>query len=158
MALDPVVDYFEQTVKPTVAEFLDDKVNIRRGRIAAIVLYHMNDYVRKNGYGTPTNLLLGKDKILFETVHAAANATKHFRLDKNHIAMTADQVIAENNSGLFNAPFGEGVFAESNEVYLELDKPQVFDGTVLESVNLASALTFVLSFWEQQIENFKSSI
>lgn len=155
MTLDPVVDYFEKTVKPTVNEFLKDKTDIRRGRIAAIVLYHMDDYVRENGYGNPTNSLLGSDKMLYQAVKAAANATKHFRLRKEHIAMAASQVIAEDNPGLFDAPFGEGVFAESNEVHLELDKPETIDGLVYEKVNLATAITFIFGFWEQKIINFE---
>ena len=37
-------DFFRETVEPTVNEFLADKINIRRGRLASIVLSHMVDY------------------------------------------------------------------------------------------------------------------
>jgi hypothetical protein len=37
-------DFFTSIVRPTVDEFLCDTTDIRRGRLAAIVLYHMKDY------------------------------------------------------------------------------------------------------------------
>ncbi len=41
---------FSSTVKPTVSEFLENVQDVRRGRLAAIVLYHMTDYLALEGY------------------------------------------------------------------------------------------------------------
>lgn len=153
MAIESVIDYFEKIVKPTVDEFLLKPTDIRRGRIAAIVLYHMWDYADKNGIGNPSDALIDKEKMLYEVVRATANATKHFKLgNKTIIAKKSGQVFAEENEGLFCAPFGEGVVAESNEVYLLLDSPQTHDGETYEYVNLAAAIKFVMAFWQQQID------
>ncbi|WP_312158453.1 hypothetical protein [Pantoea piersonii] len=156
MAIESVIDYFEKTVKPTVDEFLLTPTDIRRGRIAAIVLYHMWDYADQNGIGKPSNGLIDLEKMYYEVVRATANASKHFQLRKDekfpHIAKKADQVIAEENEGLFCAPFGDGVVAESNEVYLLLDSPQTHYGETYEYVNLATAIKFVMAFWQQQID------
>ncbi len=42
--MDYIYEYYEETVKPTVEDFLRDKTNLRKGRLAAIVLDHMRDY------------------------------------------------------------------------------------------------------------------
>lgn len=54
--------FFRGTVKPTVDEFFRDVRDIRRGRLAAIVLFHTADYwnIENNKNATP--------KILRETL------------------------------------------------------------------------------------------
>jgi len=143
-------DYFQNEVLPTVSEFLGDKTDLRRGRIAAIILYHMNDYAKESGMGTPCAALVGSAKLMFEVVRAAANASKHYNLKIPHIASKAEQIISEDNPGMFTAPFGTGVFAEANEVHLLLDedKRSQYDG--VKSVNLAEAILFMRDFWGNQ--------
>lgn len=46
MSIEAARDYFEVTVKPTVQEFLSNTHDVRRGRLAAIVLYHIWDYLK----------------------------------------------------------------------------------------------------------------
>jgi len=160
MDLESVIDYFEKTVKPTVDEYLFNTADIRRGRIAAIILLHVWDYAKDQGMDNPLKTLSGKDEMFYQTVRATANASKHFQVDTTkkkrefpHIAMKADQIVAEANEGLHCAPFGEGVFAESNDVYLLLDSPQTHGGIRYEYVNLPMAVHFVMAFWQQQIDN-----
>lgn len=143
-------DYFQNEVLPTVSEFLDSKSDLRRGRIAAIILYHMNDYAKESGMGTPCAALVGSTKLMYEVVKAAANASKHYKLTRSHIASSAEQIISEDNPGMFTAPFGTGVFAEANEVHLLLDgeKRSQYDG--VKSVNLADAIIVMRDFWGSQ--------
>jgi hypothetical protein len=44
------IEFFVSTVKPTAEEYLNDRLNLRRGRLAAIVLYHMADHAALDGY------------------------------------------------------------------------------------------------------------
>ncbi|MFB4360908.1 hypothetical protein RAC65_09590 [Pantoea sp. BS_8] len=155
MNLRPVIDYFEQTVRPTVDEFYADEMNMRRGPIAAIVLYHVYDYAKSNGFGKPGDSLQGKNKMLYEVVHAVANASKHFQLHQHAIARHVEQIASDHNEGLFSAPFGDGVFTEANGIYLILDEPQSHDGRDFERVELKSAIKFVFTFWESEIMRFK---
>lgn len=78
-------DFFRETVEPTVNEFLADKTNIRRGRLAAIVLSHMVDYwcvdnhqkdmtpIRKD-LATKTPI---DDYSFFQAVWDVSDASKH---------------------------------------------------------------------------------
>lgn len=147
------IDYFQNEVLPTVSEFLEDKTDLRRGRIAAIILYHMNDYAKESGMGKPCEALVGRAKLMFEVVRAAANASKHYNLNhpkSPHIASNAEQIISEDNPGMFTAPFGTGVYAEANEVHLLLDeeKRSQYDG--VKSINLADAILAMRDFWSHQ--------
>jgi hypothetical protein len=153
MAIEAACDYLEVTVKPTIQEFLSDTSDVRKGRLAAIVLYHVWDYLELSGDKTrPEKTLTAKnEKLMAETIRAAANASKHFQLTKfNPIASSAAQVMAERNEGLFCAPFGEAVFAESNDVHLILDEDKKTEyGCV--AVRLATAVKFMQDYWEQRL-------
>lgn len=88
---------------------------------------------------------------MVETIKAAANASKHFQLTKyNPIASSAAQVMAERSEGLFCAPFGEGVFAESNDVHLILDEAKQTEYECV-AVRLATATKFMQDYWEQRL-------
>ena len=54
------VDFFTSIVRPTVDEFLVDTGDLRRGLLAAIVLYHTADYwwVREQNNVQRPNLTL----------------------------------------------------------------------------------------------------
>lgn len=149
MTIHAARDYFEVTVKPTVREFLDNTSDVRKGRLAAIVLFHTWDYLK----GVGVKPVLKEEKLMYETVRAAANASKHFKLtSKDHVASNANQVAAEKNEGLFGSPFGESFFGESNDVYLLLDeKEQVkYERKI---VVLATAVKFMQDYCDQQLRN-----
>lgn len=141
-------DYFYNTVKPTVNEFLADKTNIRKARVAAIVLYHMHDYVKEDNVANASyRNMKGRIALMRDAVRAAANATKHRKLTSPHIASTAQQVSASNHPGLFQAPFGVGVFAEANYVHLVLD--EVIDGS--KTISMVEAIESLQNFWDDYL-------
>jgi hypothetical protein len=154
-------DYYTTTVKPTVSEFLKNTQDIRRARLAAIVLDHMRDYVAlvKGKSSKPESVLRDMkddcpDALIIRDV---CNASKHGYLignergDLKRVATNSNQVTAEDNPGLFEAPFGEGSFSEANEVYLKYDKP-VSKGN--KGRNLSMAVENVLNYWEKTITKF----
>ncbi|EKT4506127.1 hypothetical protein [Pseudomonas juntendi] len=162
MTINAALDYLENTVKPTVQEFLNDKSNVRRARLAAIVTYHVWDYLGVVGNRQfkektkPEHLLPDKhNQLMIQTVRAAADASKHFNLEFKHVATHADQVVAEESPGLFGAPFGEGIFAEANEVHLVLDTAEQIEYGC-HSVNLAVAVIFMVKYWECRLQELQS--
>lgn len=132
-------DFFAWTVKPTVSEFLANPRDIRRGRLAAIVLYHMADYLALDGYmgedrkEMDTRLNIVRGKLIakcpdFSLIRDIADATKHAKLSAPKKAppreVSSSQQLTRS-PGIFQAPFGEGVFAEAVIVFATLN-----DGTV----------------------------
>ena len=127
-------DFFASTVKPTVNEFLANVKDIRRGRLAAIVLYHMADYLAIEGYaGQDRNVMndrlenLRKELITkcpdFSLIRDVADATKHAQLSvqkKVPRKLSSARQITKS-PGLFQAPSGEGVFSEAQIVFASLD-------------------------------------
>ena len=126
-------DYFENTVKPTVDEYLsgNGRFNIRRARLAAIVVEHIIDYY---------SLAYKKDRAevrkditclspLYSVVRDAANATKNGQI--------------KCPPGFFQAPFGEGCWAEAIEVYVETD-----DG---RKISLENTIKEVMRVWDMKI-------
>ncbi|WP_207634007.1 hypothetical protein [Paraburkholderia hospita] len=140
-------------VKPTVDEYLLETRDIRRGRLAAIVLYHMADHAALDGYyGQAMNerLAVMKRELIeacpdFGLICDIADASKHSRLQvrtkaPRHIT-TAGQV--SRPIGMFGAPFGQGVFNEASWVTVTFD-----DGRVRP---LAGIVRQVLMMWEARL-------
>lgn len=161
-AKEALLDYFHNTVKPTVDEFIQSPMDVRRARLAAIVLEHMSDYVNL------ANGVSGKEKVkhareqLFEAcpdarhIRDAANASKHAKLTGHgkdddilkRMSSTADQIQAEDLPGLWDAPsWEEGNWAEASYVKIKLD--QEINGE--DSVCLEIACKHVLAYWEDYI-------
>jgi hypothetical protein len=144
-------EFFSSTVRPTVDEFLSDKYNIRRGRLAAIVLYHMADYwdqehsPNKGSLGKLRQSLINKCPE-FGIIRDVADASKHAQLrhskDIPRRLSSSDQITRP--PGLFEAPFGVGVFHEASEVIVTLD-----DGT---SRPFKPAVEAVISMWESELQ------
>jgi len=148
--------FFLSTVKPTVDEFHRSPLDVRRGRLAAIVLYHMADYWNvecNEGCDRKTmadHLEALHQKLFsrcpdFRMIRDAADASKHARLFEQtklpREMSSSDQIVRE--SGIFNAPFNTAVFNEASRVMVILD-----DGT---SRPLLGAINSVLAMWEQMI-------
>lgn len=81
-----IYEYYEEIVKPTVAEFLNHKYGLRKGRLAAIVLDHMRDYrviqldIRKEGRKSATEVLMDsikEDCFDLVLIRDVCNASKH---------------------------------------------------------------------------------
>lgn len=170
-----ITDYFYKIVKPTVDEFLQNKSDLRRGRLAAIVLDHMRDYwaikLNRHHEWSITEKLL-KEQIFIHCPDAAfirdvCNATKHgmLRADKEKNNNTfknipknihsTDQVKAENNESIFVAGFVDGVFAESNNVYIKFDEAIDFFGDNITSRFLHESINEVVEFWTNIISTIE---
>lgn len=150
-------DFFAGTVKPTVSEFLANPQDIRRGRLAAIVLNHMADYLALHGYvGHERNEM---DRLVkeirqrltvrcpeFSLIRDIADATKHAKLSAPKKGSPRDLSSSQQitrSPGIFDAPFGEGVFAEAVIVFATLN-----DGTVKP---LAPAVHCVMAALEEEL-------
>lgn len=143
-------NFFTSTVKPTAEEFLNNIRDIRRGRLAAIVLYHMSDYWALENETTVKSLkILNKELIEecpdFLLIRDVANASKHARLTSTpeppRELSSSEQIT--RTPGIFGAPFNTAVFNEASIVMVTLD-----DGT---SHPLAGAVRSVLFMWEKKL-------
>ncbi|MFZ2265997.1 MAG: hypothetical protein WAV95_00310 [Azonexus sp.] len=137
--ISEAADFFASTVKPTVDEFFYDPRDVRRGRLAALVLYHMAEHLALDGHtGRDKKEMDRKGDAIREKLKAQcpdfsligdiADATKHAKLFVRTKAprevSSSQQITASPGPGLFQAPFGEGLFAEALFVFAILD-----DGT-----------------------------
>ena len=166
---DYISDYYENIVKPTVQEFLENKHDIRKGRIAAIVLDHIRDYwaiyshQHEKWFITETIL---KDEI-YELCPDAAlirdvcNATKHglLRISTNEKIIpksihSTHQIKSEQNEGLFVGGFGS-MFGESNHVINFEYENEVNDNS-LKHRFLFEVVAVVRDSWEQKLDYEKS--
>ncbi|MEW5903364.1 MAG: hypothetical protein AB1722_03345 [Pseudomonadota bacterium] len=151
-------NFFAFTVKPTVSEFLANPRDIRRGRLAAIVLYHMADYLALEGYAgherkeMDERLNAVREKLTaqcpdFSLIRDIADATKHAKLSAPKKApsrqLSSSQQLTRT-PGLFQAPFGQGVFAEAAIVFATLN-----DGTTKP---LLPAIHSVMAAVEEQLQ------
>ena len=120
-------DFFASIVEPTVSEFLDNLQDVRRGRIAAIVLCHMADYLalEMNKHLNTVRDELTKQCPAFSLIRDIADATKHAKLSRKARLSSSQQIT--RSSSIFEAPFGEGVFGEAVIVFATLDA-----GTAIE--------------------------
>jgi hypothetical protein len=150
-------DFFVSTVKPTAQEFLDDFRNVRRGRLAAIVLHHMADHAALEAYtGSDRRVMqdlvdaLRKELVAacpdFAVIHDIADASKHARLSipKNappRQISTAEQLTRP--PGGFGAPFGTAVFNEGSWVLVAFDNGKTRP--------LAGIVRQVLMMWEAKL-------
>lgn len=161
-----IFDYYLNTVQPTVQEFLENKQDLRKGRIAAIVLDHMRDYwaiyLDQHEKRSITETIL-KDEI-YELCPDAAlirdvcNATKHglLRISTNDKIIpksiySTHQIKSEQNEGLFVGGFGS-MFGEANYVFIE------FEDTDRNSEHtgfrfLHEAISAVSSFWDNKLNS-----
>lgn len=154
--MSQATDFFNATVKPTVAEFLADIKSIRHGCLAAIVLNHMADYVALgNSPGRPIDgqrerLAALRNELIaacpeFSFINDIADASKHaqlhIRADKPRDVSNSLQITSSSGAG--QAPFGEAVFAEAAYVYVVLE-----DGT---EKPLAPAIRAILALWEARL-------
>jgi hypothetical protein len=119
--------FFAAVVGPTVLEFLCEPQDVRRGRLAAIVISHVADYLAMET-NKPLNSVreeLTKQCPAFSLIRDVADATKHAKLSRKASLSSSQQVT--RSPGLSDLPFGEGLFAEAVVVFAKLN-----DGTEME--------------------------
>lgn len=143
-------NFYHGTVKPTVTECFAEPNNLRRGRLAAIVLYHMADYwAIENSEHYASLSALHLDLIAecpdFLFVRDIADASEHDRLTPQkkipRQLSTSEQV--SKHPGIFEAPFGTAVFNEAPRVMMTLDNGQ--------SRPLVGVLRSVMNMWEPKL-------
>jgi hypothetical protein len=121
--------FFTSIVEPTVVEFLNDPYDIRRGMLAAIVLNHMADYWCWHLHNSGKHEFLEKVRSGlinqcpdFAIIRDIADASKHSQLTRLSAQLSSSgQITRPRSPGLFEAPFGEGTFAEASRVTYTLD-------------------------------------
>lgn len=152
-----IYDYYLNTVKPTVAEFMANKCDLRKGRLAAIVLDHVRDYRAVQMDITPNQVL---DTIQVDChdavfVRDVCNASKHAILTSSpkvpRTLSNTGQIKAEQNEGLFSAPLGEGMLAESNHVFITFDQDQILNGEKISFRKLDDSINEVIKYWDKQL-------
>jgi hypothetical protein len=153
-----IYDYYLNIVKPTVAEFLMDKSNLRKGRLAAIVLDHVRDYRAVQLDITPNMVL----NIIKDTcpdaifVRDVCNASKHAILTSTQkiprTVSNTEQIEAESNTGLWNAPFAHSMFGESNYVFIKFDNDQLIHGERVSFRNLHDSINELIKYWDIQLD------
>ncbi|WP_329847214.1 hypothetical protein [Stenotrophomonas sepilia] len=150
-------NYFALIVEPTCAEYFERPWDFRRGILSLIVTSHMVDYwVMDNYAGSQSRKAMGDavshGRLALTGLHPdlqlladAADAAKHGRLaslqNRTRQISGADQL--QSTPGIFNAPFGQGVFAEAMEIY--------FDSPEGRRVSIRRLLTQTLDFWRGQL-------
>ncbi|AWP23905.1 hypothetical protein C4901_11675 [Acidiferrobacter sp. SPIII_3] len=158
MAKHPLAEeFFKEVVQPTVDEYLAQPANIRRGRLAAIVLNHTVDYwcvdtgeekdsVRQN-LEANTRVSGHHGHSFFQIVEDTADASKHARLNRKSRKMTEATQVRQRSVGAFGttayntAPYGG---SRAVDVRAMLD-----DGTVF---SLSHAVRKVTQAWHQKLQ------
>jgi hypothetical protein len=138
--------FFQSVVEPTAREYLDDIGNVRRGRLAAIVLNQMADYwAVDDGSVSARDLrsLLLQECRLFSVIRDIADATKHAQVSRVNRVLSEEGQLSRP-PGLFQSPFGTGVFSEASVATVTLD-----DG---QQLPLEDAVRAVLSMWETKLQ------
>lgn len=140
-----------------MSEFFSNPRDIRRGRLAAIVLNHMADYLALDGYigherSEMDSLVKAVRERLtsicpdFSLIRDIADATKHAKLSAPKKGPPRDLSSSQQitgSPGMFEAPFGEGEFGEAAIVFATLN-----DGTVKP---LQPAIHSVMAALEEQL-------
>lgn len=142
--------FFQSVVEPTVREYLQNVGDVRRGRLAAIVLNQMADYWAVDDTTSTRRelrLRLQHDCPQFSIIRDLADATKHVQVSREGRVLS-EQGQLSRPPGLFQAPFGVGVFAEASVATVTLDDGRRFP---LEDVVRA-----VVLLWEEKLRTLRN--
>lgn len=141
-------EYFRVMVEPTVREFLDRRGDVRLGSLTAIVLNQMADYwaLDEGIASAKVRDRLRTECPPFAVIADVADAAKHARLTRVSRQLTdADQI--SSPAGLFQAPFGTGVFNEAWVAVATLDNG---DKHALDDVVLR-----VAAMWQEKLNQHR---
>lgn len=124
-------EYFSLMVEPTVIEFLDAPQNLRRGLLAVLVLNHMVDHLAQENEAAADRKTMNervnakRREILnecheFQFIWDIADSIKHAKLTARNSREVLTSAQLTGSPGLFQAPFGEGVFLKLSNYLLFL--------------------------------------
>jgi hypothetical protein len=148
-------EYLETVAIPTVDEFLNyDTNNLRRARLACIVLAHARDYVKilYASLGGSYKSRLDQLPDAYNLINDICDATKHsiLRSQNRNITKASDVSYHPHEGlGMFDAPFGSFTF--NNEgVYAMLQNGK--------SILISEPLKQVVRFFINELEYTESTI
>lgn len=153
----PAIDFFVSVVKPTVDEYLGDVLNVRRGRLAAIVLYHMADHAALEKCAGNDRKVMDRlvEQLRAELVEACtdfalirdiADASKHAILSvakKTPRQVSTSEQVSRRNRSYGQGPYGTGPYGTGSVVMVTFDSGQ--------SRPLAGIVRQVLMMWEAKL-------
>ena len=140
MAGHPLAEeFFKEVVQPTVDEYLRQPQDIRRGRLAAIVLEHMVDYWHvdtgesksaiRAALRTDTPILNHSNYWSADLIRDVADASKHARLNRALRMLTCAEQINSRHVGAWNTttynfvPYGRQRGADAE---IKLDNGKIY--------------------------------
>jgi len=104
-------------VKPQVIKAITNRFSINDAKTASVALYSFIDYIKQ--YNSEYSSILHKNEKI-RRLGDIANAVKHHTLHSdNHLIKTVDQITQTDLPGIFDAPFGQGYFAEASYVAIQ---------------------------------------
>ena len=150
-------EFFKETVEQTVDEYLARPQDIRRGRLAAIVLNHMVDYW---GADTEESLTSIRKTLsdatrfgtysLFQAVMDVADVSKHARLESGKRtpppALTKTKQVTSRVVGEYgSAPYGQGCYGALSAMDIRI---VLNDG---KTFSLSNAIHKVTDMWRKKL-------
>jgi hypothetical protein len=142
-------EFFEQVVQPTCNECLASVADLRRSRLAAIVLHHMNDYWAVEHGGTPKAVyrMASKACAALALIADVADASKHGVLrDQSRSVSHADQVKHHPGALYGHGAYGMGAYNEGPGVFIHAHGPS---GPYRTAFNLP--MLEALEFWKARV-------
>jgi hypothetical protein len=142
-------DFFNEVVKLTCDECLTSIADLRRSRLAAIVLHHMNDYWAIEHGVTPKSVLKDASKVCpaLALIADVADASKHGILwDQSRPVSNADQVRHHRGMLYGSGAYGTGAYNQSPGIYIHSKGP---NGPLRTAFNVP--MLEALQFWEARV-------
>ena len=164
MAKHPLAEeFFKEVVQPTVDEYLAQPGDIRRGRLAAIVLNHMVDYWHEDTGKSLTSIRKTlsdatrfRTYSFFQTVMDVADVSKHARLELDRRTpapeLTKTNQVVHHRIGALGTfpmatlPMGGTAIVGVN---VKLDNGSVF--------SLSHAIQQVMTIWDKMLESSRNT-
>lgn len=142
-------DFFNQVVKPTCDECLASIADLRRSRLAAIVLHHMNDYWAVEHGTTPRSVFTEASKACpaLALIADVADATKHGVLrNQSRPVSSADQV--KHHPGMLYGlgAYGTSAYSQPPGIYIHANGPNGPSRTPFNA-----PMSEALQFWEERV-------
>ncbi|WP_278620820.1 hypothetical protein [Ectopseudomonas oleovorans] len=125
-------EYFYLMVEPTVKEFINSPNSLRRGLLAALILNHMIDHLAQENEPAADRITMNervkakRNEIIgacheFQFIWDVADSIKHAKLTAKKSREVSSSSQLTGSAGLFQAPFGEGVFSDAVEIFAVVD-------------------------------------